>query len=354
LDYRHMFVDMSNVNVSANWTSTGLPGHTCVGALGDSFAAGTTDGPGDFDFRQGTNSTTTNEFWNWMASFISNPSPEQIACQAPKPILINSGAVTFPVPWTPNILPLQVMRLGQLWIIGVPGEFTTMSGRRLRNTVLKTLKQYGEVDNNTMIVIAGLSNAYSHYIATYEEYQYQRYEAASTLFGQHTLAAYQQLYSEIIVSMATGQPVPPGPTPPDLAGETPSFQPGVIVDGHPIFGSFGEVKHDVNATYSGGDTAYCVFWGANPRNDFRTQDTFLTVEQLQDDGTWMVILNDGDWETRYHWERYGIDESLITVTWLFPADQSSGSYRLRHFGNWKSLLGNISPYQGTSSTFAVQ
>ena len=33
---------------------------------------------------------------------------------------------------------------------------------------------------------------YTHYITTYEEYQQQRYEGASTLYGPHTLAAYQQ------------------------------------------------------------------------------------------------------------------------------------------------------------------
>jgi neutral ceramidase len=59
-------------------------------------------------------------------------------------------------------------------IIGVPGEFTTMSGRRLRDTVFQTLAKYGQADENTVVVIAGLSNAYSHYIATYEEYGKQK------------------------------------------------------------------------------------------------------------------------------------------------------------------------------------
>jgi len=307
-----------------------------------------------FNFIQGTNSTSQNPFWNWMASFLSDPTPEEIQCQYPKPILINSGAIDFPVPWSANILPLQLFRLGQFWIISVPGEFTTMSGRRLRNTVLETLKQYGAADNNTVVVIAGLSNAYSHYIATYEEYQYQRYEGASTLFGPDTLAAYQQEFNSIAIAMATNQPVPAGPSPPNLTGKTPSFQPPVIVDGHPLFSYFGAIQTDVNSTYSRGDTAYCIFWGANPRNDFRTENTFMTVQQLQPDNTWQVILTDGDWETRFHWERYYIDESLITVTWLIQQDAQPGTYRFQHFGNSKDLLGNITPYEGTSSNFSVQ
>jgi neutral ceramidase len=69
---------------------------------------------------------------------------------------------------------------------------------------LNALKQNGAADDNTVVVIAGLSNQYSHYIATAEEYgkplltnllsiltsfaAAQRYEGASTIFGPWTLA----------------------------------------------------------------------------------------------------------------------------------------------------------------------
>lgn len=57
-------------------------------------------------------------------------------------------------------------------------EFTTMAGRRLREAVKETLISYGsgEFDNDTHVVIAGLSNTYSQYVATFEEYMQQRYE----------------------------------------------------------------------------------------------------------------------------------------------------------------------------------
>ena len=54
-----------------------------------SFAAGTTDGPGMFGFLQGT--TTDNPFWNKVRDFLSEPTQEEIECQAPKPILLNTG-----------------------------------------------------------------------------------------------------------------------------------------------------------------------------------------------------------------------------------------------------------------------
>lgn len=57
-------------------------------------------------------------------------------------------------------------------------EFTTMAGRRLRDAIKSFLissdpKEFG---NNMHVVIAGLTNTYSQYIATFEEYEVQRYE----------------------------------------------------------------------------------------------------------------------------------------------------------------------------------
>jgi hypothetical protein len=40
--------------------------------------------------------------------------------QKPKPILLDVGTVK-PIEWVPYILPLQIARVGNLWIIAVPG-----------------------------------------------------------------------------------------------------------------------------------------------------------------------------------------------------------------------------------------
>jgi len=68
-------------------------------AMGYGFAAGTTDGPGEFDFKQAQ--TSDNPFWNVVRDFIFPPQPEDIECHHPKPILINTGRVSvfFSLPW---------------------------------------------------------------------------------------------------------------------------------------------------------------------------------------------------------------------------------------------------------------
>lgn len=53
-----------------------------------------------------------------------------------------------------------------------------MAGRRLRDAV-KTVLTSGSNGANVHVVIAGLTNTYSQYITTFEEYQVQRYEVSS-------------------------------------------------------------------------------------------------------------------------------------------------------------------------------
>jgi neutral ceramidase len=89
-------------------------------------------------------------------------------------------------PWVPQVLPAHLFCIGSLAIAGIPAEPTTVSGRRLRAAAGSALFPMGV----RHVVVNGYANAYAAYVTTYEEYQLQHYEAASTLFGQWTLAAW--------------------------------------------------------------------------------------------------------------------------------------------------------------------
>uniref|UniRef100_A0A453F2X8 Neutral/alkaline non-lysosomal ceramidase N-terminal domain-containing protein n=1 Tax=Aegilops tauschii subsp. strangulata TaxID=200361 RepID=A0A453F2X8_AEGTS len=177
IDYRHTYLDFSQLKVSVS-TSTGGPQvvKTCPAAMGFAFAAGTTDGPGAFDFKQGDDKG--NPFWRLVRNLLKTPGKEQVECQAPKPILLDTGEMKEPYDWAPAILPIQIIRIGQLVILCVPGEFTTMAGRRLRDAVKNVLisGSNGDFGTNIHVVLAGLTNTYSQYVTTFEEYQIQRYE----------------------------------------------------------------------------------------------------------------------------------------------------------------------------------
>ncbi len=345
VDYRHSFVAMDEVNVDPAFTG-GQPQKTCKAAIGISMLAGTQDGEGLG--KQGvTCDTVSRTLPKVVCAVMTTP------CQGAKPIAVQTGTLK-PYPWTPNILPLQIVKIGNLVIVAVPIEVTTMSGRRIKSTVAEHLVK----TENNHIVIAALANAYAGYVATNDEYPLQRYEAASTHFGPWELAALRQEYATLAQAITDNKPVEPGPSPLDLSENQINLQPGVLFDDIPMKKSFGDVYQDVQATYKPGDTVQVTFWGGHPKNNFHTQGTFLLVQRYLDNQSlgsqWLTVAQDRDWETEYHWQRNGAAYSLITIVWRIPNDAPAGLYRILHLGDWKSVNGKISPYIGFSSLFNVK
>ncbi|KAL2508321.1 Neutral/alkaline non-lysosomal ceramidase [Forsythia ovata] len=358
IDYRHTFLNFSNLEVTISKQGGGTKVvKTCPAAMGFAFAAGTTDGPGAFDFKQGDDQG--NAFWRLVRNLLKTPTQEQVDCQSPKPILLDTGEMKVPYDWAPAILPVQILRIGQLVILSVPGEFTTMSGRRLRDAV-KTALTSGrskEFDANIHVVIAGLTNTYSQYVTTIEEYQIQRYEGASTLFGPHTLNAYIQEFKKLAAALISGQPVQSGPQPPDMLDKQISLLTPVVVDATPLGVSFGDVNVDVpkNSTFKRGGKVTVIFWSANPRNDLMTEGTFALVEILQGKDSWVPAYDDDDFCLRFIWSRPAklSPLSYASIEWRIPETAASGVYRIKHFGSAKSLLGSIKHFTGASSAFVV-
>lgn len=168
----HTFHDMSKFHFIL---PNGSVAQTCPAALGYSFAAGTSDGPGVFDFTQHkSNSSNTSPLWRVVSGLLKKPSLQQIDCHSPKPILLDVGEVSQPYEWTPNIVDIQTFRVGQLMIIVSSGEPTTMAGRRWKEAVSENSKKIfgGDLaDDEPIVVLGAPANSYSHYITTEEEYR---------------------------------------------------------------------------------------------------------------------------------------------------------------------------------------
>eukprot|EP00940_MAST-03C_sp_MAST-3C-sp2_P000466 g466.t1 len=349
VDVRHTWIRMTNLTFNS---TKGKTLTTCGSAFGYAFAAGTTDGPGAFNFVQST--TSTNPFWNAVSHVLSKPTEEEVKCHAPKPILLNLEGITEPYPWSAEVLPLQVVRLGRFFVLSVPSELTTMAGRRLR----KFAKQYiveGGLAEDPVVVIAGLSNEYADYTTTFEEYQAQRYEGASTAYGPNELEAFISQFRRILGDMAAGRPSATLPIPPTYLDKQIELRPGVIFDSVGIGHHYGDVTQQPPASVKRGNTVSATFRSANPRNNLRIEDTFLTVERSNDDGSWTIVATDGDWSTKFMWSRPSkvSSESYAKITWDIPEDMLPGTYRIRHFNAHKSVLGKISEFSGTTNSFSV-
>jgi neutral ceramidase len=121
-------------------------------------------------------------------------------------------------PLTPQILPVQILRIGNWLWLALPGEFTTTSGKRLKQSVLANVTSKTGITDALLI---GYSNGYAGYVTTPEEYDVQAYEGASTHFGRWTQPAYQSIFRRLLKRMINPEagaeaqpnqaPLPPSP-----------------------------------------------------------------------------------------------------------------------------------------------
>ncbi|GAK62301.1 neutral/alkaline nonlysosomal ceramidase [Moesziomyces antarcticus] len=370
-----MNVDMSQYTV---YRPDGTRVKTCPAALGYGFAGGTTDGPGAFDFVQGSNKTDHhNPFWDVVKGFIKNPGPEQIECQAPKAVLLDIGEIHKPYDWGPSVVEVQMLRVGQLFILIVPGEFTTMAGRRLKRAVSDAIVRAGLLPEGMepIVQVSGPASTYGHYVTTEEEYSVQRYEGASTLFGPHTLEAYMDVFSRRLVpALREGaRDLPVGPQRAFDIQKAWKFKTGVVYDNPPIGHAFGDVLEQpllsypipnrANATLfndspvdvrAAPSNISVTFVASNPRNNLRLEGTYFEVQRYSDRGEWVTERTDGHHSTTMRWTRTNElhGSSKIQISWAVEAWTQQGLYRIVYYGDRKApFTGKISPFQATSAEF---
>ncbi|KAI9109283.1 hypothetical protein K1719_019906 [Acacia pycnantha] len=222
-------------------------------AMGFAFAAGTTDGPGAFDFKQGMIS---------LRYFLSRSS--ELGCSLFLVYHIHRLSSHYSAS---SMVDLHAC-LSLFYF-----QSSQPAGRRLRDAVRTVLSNNKEFGANIHVVVAGLTNTYSHYVTTFEEYEVQRYEGASTLYSPHTLSAYIREFQKLADALLRGQPVELGPQPPNLLGKQISLLPPVVVDGTPLGVNFGDVITDIpkKSTFRRGEMVSVKFWSACPRNDLMTE-----------------------------------------------------------------------------------
>ncbi|MFI1190637.1 neutral/alkaline ceramidase [Streptomyces californicus] len=347
VDSRLAYVDMEDVTVGGAYTPDGEEHRTCPAVVGASTLAGSVeDGPAIPLFEEGMRTPVAP-----ILEALRVDTPSWLAtCQYPKASLIPTGLLSDVLPVTPKRLPLQIMKIGELHLVAAPGEFTIASGLRVRRTVAERLGV--PLDR---VLLQGYANSYSQYVTTPEEYDAQNYEGGSTLYGRYTLPAYQQEYARIADSLRAGTPLDRGTAPPDESGRQFTFQTGVVYDNPPSGKAFGSVLKAPASSYALGSTATVEFATGHPKNNVRRGSTFLEVQRLEN-GTWMRVLDDGDWETTYRWTRLNglTGTSKATITWRIAPDTAPGTYRIVHHGDAKSLLGRITPFTGATGTFTVK
>jgi neutral ceramidase len=137
---------------------------------------------------------------------------------------------------------IAVHRLGTLTIATLPGEFTTVMGKRIRAAIKKRAKLHrdGVSRKTERVLLAGLANEYISYVATPEEYAAQYYEGASTLYGPATGPYFIRRLGSLSEELGKAKPIAdrsfrycPGPSRRyrvEDVGEAPYFYDDGLVD----------------------------------------------------------------------------------------------------------------------------
>jgi neutral ceramidase len=263
----HGFVDFSRLVVADAFTGAGEQ-RTCPSSFGYSFAAGSAeDGGGHPLFHEGMKESRPliDNLVRTAAPALS-PTVELRECQKPKAILFATGLAKPPA--QEQVLPLGLVRIGQLVLVVGPAEFTTMAGRRIRAAVAQELEIAPHY-----VVIAGYANDYAGYVTTREEYESQQYEGGHTLYGPWTEAGYRQEYVRLAHALKTGQPVESPAIPEDMRKRKIANS---TLDGPdetpPAGAKFGDLVTDANERYARGESVSVVFWTGSPVNEYRRTD----------------------------------------------------------------------------------
>lgn len=359
VDHRFTLVDFTDLEVSDEFTGAGSQ-RTCFPAYGYSFAGGSTeDGGGHPIFMEGM--LEQDESIETLVQLVLMPPPvtdEMRACQAPKPVL-------YPKAAQPP-LPIGVAKLGQLALVFVPSEVTTMSGRRMRETISNILG-----DEVSHVVIAGYSNDYAGYITTPEEYAVQQYEGGHTLFGPWTLPGFRQELARLARALAEGTPAPGSDEQGDLRGEVDSQRVGNDFDEPPEQGAFGDVIVQPEPLYEPGETVSTSFWTGHPDNAPLGGAPYFEVQRQVDDG-WTTVATEADWSTQARWTQASrvippydpldpfavppppINEAFtVSVDWQIPADVEPGIYRVLLHGSTKPAGSASDPFIAATSRFEL-
>lgn len=333
IDGRMRWVDCPKLVASSRFTPDGKEHKLGPAILGAAFAASSQEDGGGvplLGFNEGERGGNP-----WVRDLNKVLATQEVKdIHGAKECLLPMGYIDGMIQ---QVHPFAIHRLGDFVLVSLGFEPTVTSGLRIKRTVAAALG----VPENT-IVVQGYTNAYGHYITTPEEYEAQNYEGGATIFGHYQLSAFQDVFDEMARALKEGKEVEVGEPAGDLTGLIPNV-PGSDgwMDTPPMGKKFGDVL-EAPAEVKSGTNARVIFVGANPNNNMRHGEGYVTIE----DGSGKVVADDSSENTLITFEN-NFGQTRTTIEWG-TQDVPPGTYTVRLRGDSKAFLGNLSPFEGTA------
>ncbi len=220
----------------------------------------------------------------------------------------------------PRVLPLQVVRVGEVLLAGFPFEVTVDSGRRAASAMAAATEGAGI----ERVIVASVANEYCGYCTTPEEYDLQYYEGGHTIYGPNT----QPFLAAHAVRLAVD-----------------ALRDGVVSDVRAERGYDLRVKRflpspsgaSVERTFEG----EAVFADASATEDARWEQTWLdvapgdlrwhermvAVEVGNGDDQWEAVADDGHWDLEVAHVGPAGPGHRYRVRWWNPSFEGGGPHR---------------------------
>ena len=216
----------------------------------------------------------------------------------------------------PHRILFQTVQLGSLVLVGVPFEVTVKAGEEIADAVRDALP--ATADPQTQICVASLTNGYTGYTTTAEEYEKQYYEGGHTLYGPNSNRFIAEHCRRLMADTVADNGV--SDLPPvwhysmlcrryqeEVTDSQPSQQPKWL--GSPVF------ENDPVEPYWKVQVCWAAPW------QLPWEHCLAELQMQSDAGDWQAVCDDQgyDLEVRY---RQGIYE----LRW-YPQQQTAGIYR---------------------------
>ena len=252
---------------------------------------------------------------------------------------------------------VQVIRINDLALAGVPGEATIEMGRRIERSILGADAAAAQATKTKPIfnnaIVVGLANDYASYFPTQQEYEAYHYEGSFSLFGQQTGNVLKARLFHLAELMQEGQPVEPCTTdmvracfqPPDSAAPTMTPEP-LTPDVNA-----GTIEAQPAATERFGVASF-AWTGGGPGAEWNQGNPMVQLQSQDRNGNWQTVYTDLDTEVLVHYEKTdGVNHWKASFD--TTKDFATGTYRFVVNGHYATGPSATVPYSLTSNTFQV-
>ncbi|HPA72772.1 MAG TPA: neutral/alkaline non-lysosomal ceramidase N-terminal domain-containing protein [Spirochaetota bacterium] len=189
----------------------------------------------------------------------------------------------------PHIITYQAVRIGDTLFLPLPYEITMESGRRIAEAGEKAARD-GGLQGLSRTVVLSVSNGYTGYCTTPEEYSVQRYEGGHTIYGPNTMPFLAAQSARLVSDMAKKGAVR------DVAGER-SFR----LSGREFYRDYDAPKGpraslaDPSVREAKGREERCwsFRWADVPPSQIEFHRPLVSIETSADGSSWSPLQQNG-------------------------------------------------------------